>query len=256
VPTMGCLHEGHLSLVAAAKAKADVVVVSIFVNPLQFGPSEDLARYPRSLKKDEQLLKDFDVDALFLPAADTMYCPGFKTYVEVDSLSKKLCGRTRPAHFRGVSTIVAKLFNIVAPDYAFFGEKDFQQQVIIKRMVKDLNFPVEVISLPTVREYDGLAMSSRNKYLTPKERKQAVVLYKSLLLAKEEIEKGERNIHKITLRLRSVIGSVPNIRLDYAAIVDPETLEEVKAIKGRVLIALAGQIGKARLIDNLVVEAK
>ncbi len=161
VPTMGCLHEGHLSLVEAAKEKADIVVVSLFVNPLQFGPSEDFARYPKDSKRDMKLLKNFDVDVLFLPAASDLYSEGFKTYVEVEGLSKKMCGRSRSGHFRGVTTVVAKLFNIVTPDYAFFGEKDFQQQVIIKKMVRDINYPIEIISLPTVRDFDGLAMKVR-----------------------------------------------------------------------------------------------
>lgn len=256
VPTMGCLHEGHLSLVEAAKEKADIVVVSIFVNPIQFGPSEDLARYPKDSKRDMKLLKNFDVDVLFLPAASDLYSEGFKTYVEVEGLSKKMCGRSRPGHFRGVTTVVAKLSNIVAPDCAFFGEKDFQQQVIIKRMVRDLNLPIEIISLPTVREFDGLAMSTRNKYLTSKERKAAAILYQALSQAKKQIENGGRNPRKILLRLRSLIGTESAIRLDYAVIVDPETLEELKKIKDQTLIALAASIGKARLIDNLVVKAK
>ena len=171
VPTMGYLHEGHLSLVEAAKKKGDITVVSVFVNPLQFGPSEDIARYPRDLARDKKLLKNFEVDVLFLPAASQLYPDDFKAFVEVEGLSKKLCGRTRPTHFRGVTTIVAKLFNLVMPDFAFFGEKDYQQQIIIKKMVRDLNFPVQVISLPTIREFDGLAMSSRNQSLTPKERR-------------------------------------------------------------------------------------
>lgn len=256
VPTMGCLHEGHLSLVKAAKEAADIVVVSIFVNPIQFAPGEDLGRYPRDLKRDKKLLKNFDVDVLFLPAASDIYSEGFKTYVEVEGLSKKMCGKSRPGHFRGVTTVVAKLFTIVCPDYAFFGEKDFQQQVIIKRMVRDINLPIEIISLPTVREFDGLAMSSRNKYLTSKERKAAVILYQALSQAKKEIENGERNPRNILRKLRSLIGAESAIRLNYAVIVDPETLEDLKKIKDRALIALAVSISKARLIDNLVVKVK
>ena len=255
VPTMGYLHEGHLSLVAAAREKSELVVVSIFVNPAQFSPAEDFSRYPRDLKRDKKLLRNFDVDVLFLPEAGKMYPEGYKTYVEVDGLSRKMCGRTRPAHFRGVTTIVAKLFNIVLPDFAFFGEKDFQQQIIIKRMARDLNLPIEVPALPIVREYDGLAMSSRNKYLTPKEREKATILYKALCLAKREIENGERDANKILFRLRSLIGTVPSLRLDYVIIANPETLEETKKIKGKLLIALAGHLGKARLIDNIIVEA-
>jgi len=256
VPTMGFLHEGHLSLVEAAQSTADVVIVSIFVNPTQFAPGEDLDQYPRDLKRDQKLLKNFKVDLLFLPDADKMYAEGFLSQVEVKGLSKKLCGRTRPNHFIGVATVVAKLFNIVCPDYAFFGEKDWQQQAIIKRMVGDLDFPTEIITLPIVREYDGLAMSSRNKYLNPKERQQATILYKALALAKESIEKGEKDCNKIILRMRSLIGSIPTVRLDYVVIADPETLEEVKNIKGKVLVALAANLGKSRLIDNIVVEAR
>lgn len=256
VPTMGYLHEGHLSLVEAARANADVVIVSIFVNPTQFAPSEDLNQYPQDLKQDKSLLKNFNIDVLFLPEPADMYPEGFKTMVEVKDLSRKMCGRTRPTHFSGVTTIVAKLFNLVLPDCAFFGEKDFQQQLIIKRMVKDLDLPVEIITSPIVREYDGLAMSSRNKYLDAKEREQATIIYKALSLAKQEIEKGEKNSNKIILRIRSLIGTIPKIRLDYVVIVDPETLEEVKSVKGKVLVALAAFFGKARLIDNMVVEAK
>lgn len=256
VPTMGALHEGHLSLIAAAKQKADVVVVSIFVNPIQFGPSEDYTRYPRSLGKDKRGLKDMGVDILFLPEASEMYPPGFKTFVEVEGLSRKLCGRSRPVHFRGVATVVAKLLNIVSPDAAFFGEKDFQQQVIIKQMAKDLDLPVEIVSLPTVREFDGLAMSSRNGYLTPRERKSATILYKALCLAKEGVKRGEKDPKRILFRMRSLIASEPGVRLDYAAAVDPETLEEVKKVSGKVLFALAVYLGKARLIDNMEVDSR
>lgn len=256
VPTMGALHEGHLSLVEAAKKSCDAVVVSIFVNPIQFGPSDDLARYPRDLNKDRRLLKNYDVDVLFLPEARTMYPAGFKTYVEVEGLPKKLCGRSRPDHFRGVATVVAKLLNIVCPDSAFFGQKDFQQLRIIKQLARDMDFPVEIVACPTVREFDGLAMSSRNAYLTARERKTATILYRSLCLAKAEIEKGEKDPRKLIFRLRSLIGSAPGVKLDYAAIVDPGTLEDVRRIKGRVLVALAACFGKARLIDNMEIEAK
>lgn len=255
VPTMGYLHEGHLSLVEAAKKKGDITVVSIFVNPLQFGPSEDLARYPRDLARDKKLLKNFEVDVLFLPAASQLYPDDFKSFVEVEGLSKKLCGRTRPTHFRGVTTIVAKLFNLVMPDFTFFGEKDYQQQIIIKKMVRNLNFPVQIISLPTIREFDGLAMSSRNQSLAPKERASATVLYRALLLAKQEIEKGEKDPHRLLLRMRSLIGTEPTVRLDYIAIVDPHSLEDKKRLDGQSLIALAAYLGKARLIDNIAVTA-
>jgi pantoate--beta-alanine ligase len=256
VPTMGALHEGHLSLIAAAKQKVDVVVVSIFVNPIQFGPSEDYTRYPRSLRKDKRCLKDMGVDVLFLPETSEMYPPGFKTFVEVEGLSRKLCGRSRPVHFRGVATVVTKLLNIVNPDAAFFGEKDFQQQLIIKQMVKDLDLPVEIVSLPTVREFDGLAMSSRNGYLTPRERKSATILYKALCLAKEEVKRGEKDPKRILFRMRSLIASEPGVRLDYAAAVDLDTLEEVKKVAGKVLFALAVYLGKARLIDNMEVDSR
>ena len=253
VPTMGALHEGHLSLVEEAKKKCDIVVVSIFVNPLQFAPSEDLARYPRNLKRDKNLLKNFSVDILFLPEAAQMFPAGFKTFVEVEALSKKMCGRSRPAHFRGVTTVVAKLFNVVGPDIAFFGEKDYQQQLIIRQMTTDLNLPVEIIALPTVREFDGLAMSSRNAYLNQKERKSAAILFKALSLAQREIGGGERDLNKLLFRMRALIGSEPTVRLDYLTTADPHTLHEVKAIRGKVLLAVAAYIGKTRLIDNLIV---
>lgn len=256
VPTMGALHEGHLSLVEEAKKRGEVVVVSIFVNPIQFGPKEDFARYPRNLKKDKKLLQNFDIDVLFVPDVFEIFPPGFKTYVEVEKLSQLMCGKSRPTHFRGVATIVAKLFNIVCPDVAIFGEKDFQQLVIIKQMVRDLNFPAEIVSCPTVREFDGLAMSSRNAYLTSSERKSATILYQALLLAKEEIEKGERDAQKIITKMRTLISLQPNVRIDYLVIVDPVNLEEVKKIKGKVLVALAAYLGKARLIDNMIVEGK
>ena len=255
VPTMGALHEGHLSLVAEAKKKADIVVVSIFVNPIQFGPSEDLASYPRDLKKDMKLLKGLEVDVLFMPEASAMFPEGFKTFVEVDGLSKKLCGRARPTHFRGVATVVAKLFNLVAPDAAFFGEKDYQQLRIIRQMAKDLTLPVEIIARPTVREFDGLAMSSRNVYLDQKERKAALIIYRALSVAKEEIEKGEKDFRKILFRLRSLIGTEPSVRIDYIAMVDPETLEDIKSLSGQVLAAVAVNLGKARLIDNILIDA-
>jgi pantoate--beta-alanine ligase len=256
VPTMGYLHEGHFSLVEAARKKADVVVVSIFVNPLQFGPHEDFNRYPRDLSRDKKLLKELDVDVLFLPEATELYPSRFRTYVEVEGLSQKLCGRSRPTHFRGVTTVLSKLFNIVTADYAFFGEKDYQQLLIVKQMARDLDFPLEIIPLPTVREFDGLAMSSRNKYLAPRERKQASGLYRALNFAKKEIQGGERNTNKLLLRLRSRLGTIPGLRLDYIAITDPETLEPMKKIRGKALIAVAAYLGKTRLIDNLVVDSK
>jgi pantoate--beta-alanine ligase len=255
VPTMGALHEGHLSLVAEARKRCDVVVVSIFVNPLQFGPSEDLNKYPRHLNRDKKLLKELGVDVLFQPNAGQMFPAGFKTFVEVEGLSKKLCGRTRPTHFRGVATVVAKLFDLVLPDAAFFGLKDFQQQVIIRQMTRDLDLPVEIIALPTVREFDGLAMSSRNAYLSDRERQTALILYRALSLAQQLVAGGERDLNKIMYKLRSLIGTEPSVRLDYLAAVDPATLDEVKKLKGNVLFAVAAYLGKTRLIDNLVVDA-
>jgi pantoate--beta-alanine ligase len=256
VPTMGALHEGHLSLVAEAKKRSDVVIVSIFVNPIQFGPGEDYARYPRDLRRDKKLLKEVGIDALFVPRASDLFPEGFKTFVEVEGLSKKMCGHSRPTHFRGVATMVAKLFNLIIPDLAFFGEKDYQQQLIVRQMARDLDLPIEIVALPTVREFGGLAMSSRNAYLSPKERKSAAVLYRALSLAKEDIENGERDPRKITLRMRSLVGSEPSVRLDYVVIADPGTLEEAKELKGSILIALAAYLGKTRLIDNVLIEAR
>jgi pantoate--beta-alanine ligase len=253
VPTMGALHEGHLSLVAEARKKCDIVVVSIFVNPLQFAPSEDFAAYQRNLRKDKKLLRNFGIDILFVPDAGKIFPAGFKTFVEVDALSKKMCGRSRPTHFRGVTTIVAKLFNIVNPDLAYFGEKDYQQQLIIKQMAADLDLPVEVVALPTVREFDGLAMSSRNARLSQRERRSAAILFKALSLGQREIAGGERDLNKLLFRMRALIGSEPTVRLDYLVAVDPETLQEVKAIRHRGLFAVAAYIGKTRLIDNLIV---
>ena len=255
VPTMGALHEGHLSLVAEARKRCEVVVVSIFVNPLQFSPSEDLTKYPRNPGRDKKLLKELGVDVLFRPNADQLFPAGFKTFVEVEGLSQKMCGRTRPTHFRGVTTIVAKLFSLVMPDVAFFGRKDFQQQVIIRQMTQDLNLPVEIVVLPTVREFDGLALSSRNSYLTPKERQTALILYKALSLAQQLIVGGERDLNRIMYKLRSLIGTEPSVRLDYLAAVDPETLAEVKKLKGQVLFAVAAYLGKTRLIDNIIIDA-
>lgn len=254
VPTMGALHEGHLSLIAEAKKRCDLVVTSIFVNPLQFSPSEDLAAYPRNFRRDKKLLKSLEINAVFSPDPGTMFPEGFKTFVDVEKLSNKMCGRTRPQHFRGVTTVVAKLLNIVCPDLAFFGEKDYQQQLIIKQMVRDLDLPVTVVVLPTVREFDGLALSSRNAYLNPRERKSSTILYKALRLAQSEIGAGERDLNKIMYRLRSLIGSEPSVRLDYLVAVDPETLEDTRGIRGRLLLAVAAYVGKTRLIDNLLID--
>jgi pantoate--beta-alanine ligase len=253
VPTLGTLHEGHLSLVAAAKAKADILVVSIFVNPIQFSPQEDLKKYPRNLRRDQLLLKPFAPLTLFHPSPADLYPQDFDTYVEEKDLSPRLCGQFRPGHFRGVTTVVAKLFNIIQPDYAFFGEKDFQQQLIIKKMVRDLNYPLEIVILPTVREYDGLALSSRNSYLKPGERKSATILYRALNRGKEDLERGETDAHKILLNMKRLIAFEPAVRLEYLVMVDPVTLEPLKRVRGRVLLALAARVGSTRLIDNLIV---
>jgi len=256
VPTMGALHEGHLSLITAAKKKADIVIVSIFVNPLQFGQNEDLKKYPRRLKDDQNKLKPFDPITIFTPGEKDFTPAALAAGIEVEILSKPLCGKARPGHFRGVATIVAKLFNITQPNYAFFGEKDYQQQLIIKKMTKDLSYNIEVFSLPTVREYDGLAMSSRNIYLNERERSAAPILYKALNHAKDIIEKGEKDARRINLIIAQLLGREPLVKIEYVGVVDPETLEETKEIKGKILIAIAANIGQTRLIDNLIVNAK
>ena len=251
VPTMGYLHEGHLSLVRRARRENDVVVVSIFVNPTQFGPNEDFERYPRDLKRDAELLKREGVDYLFHPKAEEMYPPGYSTFVEVEGLTETLCGAKRPGHFRGVATIVTKLLNIVQPDRAYFGEKDFQQLQVIKRLVRDLNIPVEVVGCPIVREKDGLALSSRNTYLSSEERESALALYRGLKLAKELFESGERNAERIKREVERLILSHPKVsKVDYVEIVDSETLKPVKEVKEGDTIALAVFVGKTRLIDN------
>jgi len=254
VPTMGYFHEGHLALMRRAKELADKVVVSIFVNPIQFGPQEDFARYPRDLERDTKLATEVGVDVLFLPEAEAMYPPGFQTYVEVEKLSQPLCGAKRPGHFRGVATVVLKLFNIVQPHLAIFGLKDYQQFLVIRQMSRDLNLDVEIVGHPTVREEDGLAMSSRNAYLSPEERKVAPCLYKSLLLAQELVSSGERDPQVIVEKLKSFILSHPYTKVDYIEIRDPETLAPVKKITSPVLVALAVFVGKARLIDNMIIE--
>jgi len=255
VPTMGSLHEGHLALIEAAKGKANVVVVSIFVNPTQFAPNEDFKSYPRNPSKDKNKLKLFEPLILFTPSESDMYPNGYATWVEEDVLSKKLCGKFRLGHFKGVTTVVSKLFNIVRPDMAFFGEKDYQQQLIIKKLVRDMTYPVEILTCPTVREYDGLAMSSRNQYLSEKDRKSAGILYKALIRAKKDIEDGEKDCRRIIVNIGRMLGFEPSVRVDYIAIVDPETLEEAKEIKGKVLVALAVRINKTRLIDSMVINA-
>ncbi len=256
VPTMGALHEGHLSLIRLAKKKSDVVVVSIFVNPLQFGPKEDLARYPRELKRDEKLAKSAGCDILFVPDEKKMYPEKYLTYVNVDKLAETLEGIFRPGHFKGVTTVVAKLFNIVQPDLAFFGQKDAQQARVIQKMAEDLNFNLKIIVGPTIREGSGLALSSRNTYLSEEEKKQALVLFESLKKAQELIDKGERVASKIIYQMDKLILSKPQAIIDYIAITDSKTLEPLEKLKGDVLISLAVFIGSTRLIDNLKLKVK
>jgi pantoate--beta-alanine ligase len=250
VPTMGALHEGHLSLVRASKGECGATVVSIFVNPSQFGPTEDLAAYPRALEADLDSLAICGTDLVFAPDTDEVYGEGYATWVEVGSVARPLEGECRPTHFRGVATVVLKLLNVVGPDRAYFGEKDYQQASVIRRMVADLNVPTVVRVCPIVREPDGLAMSSRNAYLAPDARRQAVVLWKSLCLGAELVQGGERDPRTIIRRMREVIESAADARIDYVALVDPETLEPVERIDGAVLAALAVRIGATRLIDN------
>ncbi len=252
VPTMGYLHEGHLSLVRRARAENDRVAVSIFVNPTQFGPHEDYARYPRDLERDLRLLEPLGVDLVFVPSVEEMYPPGFQTWVIVEEVSRPLEGASRPGHFRGVATVVAKLFNILQPDRAYFGQKDAQQTVVIRRMVQDLNIPVEIVICPTVREPDGLAMSSRNTYLSPEERRAATVLFRALQAAKARYEAGERDAEGLREAMREVIRAEPLARIDYVSVAHPETLQELERVEGPALLSLAVYIGTTRLIDNLM----
>ncbi len=258
VPTMGALHEGHLSLVRAARAASDVVASSIFVNPTQFGPNEDLAKYPRSFERDCELLEREGVDLLFAPTAEEMYGTGAVTWVTVEGLSGKLDGRSRPGHFRGVTTVVAKLFHVVEPDVAFFGQKDAAQVAIIRRMVCDLNLAVEIVVCPIVREADGLAMSSRNAYLDPEQRKRALVLHRSLLRVQQLASAGERSAARLLAAGREEFAAENrenSVRLDYFEIVDPDTLDPVEDVSGGALVAVAAYVGNTRLIDNIVLSA-
>jgi pantoate--beta-alanine ligase len=252
VPTMGALHEGHLSLVRAAKAGCDVVAVSIFVNPTQFGAGEDLAKYPRTFERDRELLERQGVSLLFAPSVEEMYPAGAMTWVTVDGLSDRLDGRSRPGHFRGVTTVVAKLFHIVDPDVAFFGQKDAAQLAIIRRMVRDLKFPVEIVGCPIVREADGLAMSSRNAYLDPQERTQALVLHRALVRVRKLFEAGEQRAVKLMATGREEIAGEKSVRLDYFEIVNPESLDPVENVGRDVLVAVAAFVGTTRLIDNIL----
>ena len=254
VPTMGALHEGHLSLVRAARKSSDMVAASIFVNPTQFGPSEDFSKYPRNLENDTALLEREGVDLVFAPSAEEMYPEGAVTWVIVEGLSERLCGKSRPGHFRGVTTVVSKLFHIVEPDVAYFGQKDAAQVAIIRRMVRDLNMPVAIEVCPIVREPDGLAMSSRNAYLSPDERKSALVLNRSLTEVGKIFEAGERDSAKLIASAKHEFAIEPGVRLDYFEIVDPDTLEAEPLITKRVLVAVAAIVGKTRLIDNILLE--
>jgi len=253
VPTMGALHEGHLSLIRKARHDNDKVVVSIFVNPAQFGPAEDYRRYPRNLKHDADLCKKEGVDAIFYPDAKKMYPDDYKTFVSVQDLSELLCGKSRHGHFRGVATVVTKLFNIVEPDTAYFGQKDAQQSIIVRKIVRDLNIPVKIKVMPTVREKDGLALSSRNAYLNKQERKDASVLYQSLKLAELLTKGGLKATDRIISRISEVIQKKKTAKIDYIAIVDTENLKAQKKVSGSCLIALAVWIGRTRLIDNIII---
>jgi len=254
VPTMGYLHKGHMSLVERAKKDCDVVVLSIFVNPLQFGINEDYDIYPRDISRDTQLAESAQVDYIFYPGAKEMYPKGFSTFVNVENLTEVLCGARRPGHFKGVTTIVLKLLNIISPHRAYFGQKDAQQVTVIRRMVRDLNIPIEIMTVPIKRERDGLAISSRNEYLSKEERKQATCLYESLKMAEKMILQGERKSEKINKVMSKSILDHRLASVDYIEIVDSQTLKKIKTIKGKILIALAVKIGKTRLIDNLEME--
>ena len=252
VPTMGALHEGHLSLVRSARGSCQVVAASIFVNPTQFGPNEDLAKYPRSFERDCDLLAKEGVELLFAPSVEEMYPAGGVTWVTVEGLSTKLDGRSRPGHFRGVITVVAKLFHIVEPDAAFFGQKDAAQVAIIRRMVRDLNLPVEIVACPIVREADGLAMSSRNAYLDPQQRQQALVLHRALMLVKKSWKAGERDAAKLVAAGRAEVAAEKAVRLDYFEIVDPDSLDPVENVASGALVAIAAFVGATRLLDNIL----
>ena len=253
VPTMGALHDGHLELMRRAREECGFVVVSIFVNPTQFGPNEDFQRYPRDFDGDARKVESVGSDLIFNPGPEEMYPEGFTTYINLDGIADLLEGASRPVHFRGVATVVGKLFNIVAADKAYFGAKDYQQLKVIQRMVRDLDFPVEIVPVETVREADGLAMSSRNAYLSPEERAAATVLYKALRFAGEQARAGERDGLALERKITELIDAEPLAVLDYAAVVDPETLESVENITGPFLVALAARVGKTRLIDNMLI---
>jgi pantoate--beta-alanine ligase len=252
VPTMGYLHEGHLSLVRRARQECDHVVVSIFVNPTQFGPKEDLSKYPRDLERDLSLLEPLGVDLVWMPTAETMYPPGYQTWVEVEAITRPLEGAMRPGHFRGVTTVVAKLFNAVQPHNAYFGQKDAQQAAVIRQMTRDLNFPIDIVICPIVRELDGLAMSSRNVYLDSDQRKAATVLSRALRAAREAYENGERDAEKLREGMKEVLAGEPLAQVQYVSCADYETLEELDSVTRKALLSMAVFFGKTRLIDNVV----
>lgn len=252
VPTMGYLHEGHLSLVRRARQDCDHVIVSIFVNPTQFGPHEDFDRYPRDLKRDLALLEKEGVEVVFTPSVEEMYPPGFHTFVEVGGVTERLEGASRPGHFRGVATVVTKLFNIVQPHCAYFGQKDAQQLVVVRKLVRDLDLPIEIVPVPTVREPDGLAMSSRNVYLSPQERQAARVLFRALSLARDLFAGGERDAERVRQQMLALIAAEPLARIDYVSVADADTLQELDQIDRPALVSLAVDIGSTRLIDNVV----
>jgi pantoate--beta-alanine ligase len=251
VPTMGALHKGHISLVEAAKKDCDFVVVSIFVNPTQFGPGEDFRKYPRPIKADLKMCRKAGVDVVFAPTPREMYPAENLTWVDVEKLSEPLCGKFRPGHFRGVATVCAKLFNIVTPDIAYFGQKDAQQAIVIKRMVADLDMPLKIVVCPTVREKNGLAMSSRNQYLTAQQKKDAAFIYKSLQKCRQMIKQGGRDTKKIIAEMRKILKQIPSVEIQYISIVDAETLRNIDRITGKVLAAVAVKVGSTRLIDNI-----
>jgi pantoate--beta-alanine ligase len=254
VPTMGALHIGHISLIEKAKQQTDFVVVSIFVNPTQFGPSEDFKKYPRPIKKDLAICRKAGIDAVFAPTAKQMYPRENLSWVDVEKLTEPLCGKSRPRHFRGVATVCTKLFNIVAPDIAFFGQKDAQQAIIIKREVADLNMPLKIVVCPTIRESSGLAVSSRNQYLTERQKKDATYIYKALKKSDDLVRRGTKKSKTIIGEMKKVLKQVPSIKIEYISIVDAGTLQGLEKIIGKVLIAVAVKIGSTRLIDNIVVD--
>jgi len=254
VPTMGALHVGHASLIGAAAHRCGYVVVSIFVNPTQFGPGDDFERYPRPFEKDVQLCEKHGAHAIFAPSAAEMYPRENLTWITVDKLTEPLCGRSRPGHFRGVTTVCTKLFNIIGADVAFFGQKDAQQATVIRRMVADLNMPLEIVVCPTVREPDGLAVSSRNQYLSPQERTDAAVIFRALSRCADRIGAGERDVAPVVEEMHEVLRQAPVLRVEYVSIMDAESLRELDRVQGKVLVAIAGRVGSTRLIDNIMVD--